>query len=77
MTTTVNTNPANEPLSVNTETEYVPASAETDREYVPAKSGRPESTEEKEVEGLANEMAHKGANTEQKFDTDNSKLFSK
>jgi hypothetical protein len=77
MTTTVNANPANEPLTVNTETEYVPAGGDTDREYAPTGSDLPETTEEKKVEHVANAAAHKAAKTEQNFDTNNSNLFSK
>lgn len=77
MTTTVNTERGNEPLSVNTETEYVPRGVETDTEYVPAKSELPKTTEDQEVENFADRTAHKAAKTEQEFDATNNNLFSK
>jgi len=76
MTTTVNTERGNEPLSVTTEREYVPESVGTDTEYVPAKSDLPKTTGE-EVERVADKTAHKAAKTEQEFDATNSNLFSK
>jgi hypothetical protein len=66
MTTTVNTNPANDPIIVT-----------TNPDYVPGKSNVPASTDEKEIEQIANKAAHKAVKTEQKFDKENSNLFSK
>jgi hypothetical protein len=59
MTTTVNTNPANEPLAAGTETEIDPAGANAEAEYVPENSNLPGT--EKGEEEIANELARKAA----------------
>jgi hypothetical protein len=69
MTTDNNPNPADEPIT------FPPNPTQ-----LPAKPGLPEREGDERVDRvdqIADHLAHKGAKTEQTFDNENGKLFSK
>jgi hypothetical protein len=70
-TTTVERNPAPHPAYVPTSK---PGGLKTEDRPILGSDG---SEEEKDVERVADEVAHKAAETEQSFDEENSKPFSK
>ena len=63
MTTDLNTNPSDQPST------FPPSPRQS--------TTKPGKEEYKKVDQVADHMAHKGAETEQKFDKENNKLFSK
>jgi hypothetical protein len=66
MTTDLNPNRVNNPLAFPQKPKQAPAA-----------SGLPEKEADEKVDQVADNLAHKGAKTEQNFDKENSKLFSK
>jgi hypothetical protein len=80
MTTTVNTNPANQPTTVDTNPANQSTSINNQPNSIPSKPGKAETpltAEKSKVDQFAGQMAKKGSKTEQNFDKDNSNLFSK
>jgi len=68
-TTTVDTNPANQPTNINNQPNTIPSK--------PGKVEAPLTPEQSKVDQFAGKMARKGSKTEQNFDKDNSNMFSK
>jgi hypothetical protein len=67
MSTDLNPNPSNEPVT------FPPNPTQA-----PTNPGLPEREgDDARLQQVADHLAHKGAKAEQNFDTDNSKLFSK
>jgi hypothetical protein len=77
MTTTANTNPANEPTTVNSNAANVPEHSPNEPIIVKRPDTKEPEIKENRVDRVADKLAHNAANTEQKFDKDNSNLFSK
>jgi len=66
MTTVINPNPANKPVT------FPPNPTQ-----LPTTPGLAEKKVDEKVDQVADRLAHKGAKAEQEFDNENSKLFSK